>query len=264
MQPRQLWVGFALAVVTLGLGNYTTLNVTAAPSSTTTLPCTRKACATYTNEYGQPYGGCFPACPGNTVAAFTPPPCPTTTTTTTPSNTSTACPTVCWDLINSCSMWYGGCYPMCGPYSMPFFTPPPCPSSTSSTSNPASITGLINVSYANRTEGCSNIVCWDYQNDCGIKYGGCHTDCPGVPTPSYTNPGCPFSGSITKSFTTRTKSACCMYCPQYVDGCGNTFGPGCYTSCPGVAPPSFTTPYCETSAMPTLNPTTTSFWETGV
>lgn len=261
MQARRLWISSTLASITYGQ-TYITATATPVPPTAPSPTCTQEACATYTNECGIPYGGCYPLCPGNTIPAFTPPPCPTTTTTTT-SSYSSRCPTACWDLINSCSMWYGGCSEMCGSYSMPSFTPPPCPTTTTSTAvNTLVITGapaFFTGKTENRTFSCATTVCWDHHNQCGLKYGGCHPDCDGMPTPSYTNPGCPASSpSSVKTFSAQTANACGMYCPIYVDGCGQSFGPGCYTSCSGVAPPSFTTPYCETSAVTTMTTMTTS------
>ncbi|KAF8534515.1 hypothetical protein BDD12DRAFT_411134 [Trichophaea hybrida] len=50
-----------------------------------------------------------------------------------PKPTSSACPTICADYINSCSMMYGGCFPdpkCTGGSAWPTFTPPPCPCET--------------------------------------------------------------------------------------------------------------------------------------
>ncbi|KAK4241579.1 hypothetical protein C8A03DRAFT_30302 [Achaetomium macrosporum] len=43
----------------------------------------------------------------------------------TPTSSCSATVTVCWDGINECGTWYGGCFPDCKPW--PTFTPPPCP-----------------------------------------------------------------------------------------------------------------------------------------
>ncbi|KAK3309952.1 uncharacterized protein B0T15DRAFT_19389 [Chaetomium strumarium] len=43
----------------------------------------------------------------------------------TSSSSCSATVSVCWDGINECGMWYGGCFPDCKPW--PTFTPPPCP-----------------------------------------------------------------------------------------------------------------------------------------
>lgn len=55
------------------------------------------------------------------------------------------------------------------------------------------------------------------------------------------------TGDATGPFTNSTSStrACGFVCPDYIDACGNTYGPGCYTSCPGVPGPSFSTPSCS-------------------
>ena len=44
--------------------------------------------------------------------------------------------------------------------------------------------------------------------------------------------------------------SCAFVCPDFVDKCGQCYGPECYTSCPGVAGPTFTVPFCslDTSA----------------
>ncbi|KAF2456932.1 hypothetical protein BDY21DRAFT_372370 [Lineolata rhizophorae] len=36
--------------------------------------------------------------------------------------------TMCWDGINECGMWFGGCFDVCS--GTPTFTPPPCPSTS--------------------------------------------------------------------------------------------------------------------------------------
>lgn len=71
-----------------------------------------------------------------------------------------------------------------------------------------------------------------------------------VPTPETSS--APFQNSTTSApvtgpIGTATSSSrrCAFVCPDYIDACGQYYGPGCYTSCPGVPGPSFTTPLCS-------------------
>ena len=34
-------------------------------------------------------------------------------------------------------------------------------------------------------------VCEEFENECGIQYGGCYADCPNSPLPVFTIPECP-------------------------------------------------------------------------
>lgn len=63
-----------------------------------------------------------------------------------------------------------------------------------------------------------------------------------------------FHPSFLKSVLEATASAdpCGCKCDYRTDSCSNTFGPGCYTSCPGSAVPLFTAPICVTAALPIL------------
>ncbi|KAF9732302.1 hypothetical protein PMIN06_011446 [Paraphaeosphaeria minitans] len=110
--------------------------------------------------------------PTNTVApilAITPlPPKPTCTQ------------SICADYINSCGRWYGGCYAACPGYTAPTFTDPGCPTTSRAVS-------------VRTSTSCAITICADYINSCGLMYGGCFPACPGYTTPSFSDPGCPYT-----------------------------------------------------------------------
>ncbi|KAJ3492052.1 hypothetical protein NLG97_g5485 [Lecanicillium saksenae] len=127
--------GGACSVVTI-TGTATIPTTTKTSTSTEDNCSTRTVCIDKVNECGMWYGGCVPDC--KPWPTFSKPACPTdtviTTTKTTSAPTTTSTPdncstrSVCADYVNSCGMWYGGCFPDCKPW--PTFTPPPCPSTT--------------------------------------------------------------------------------------------------------------------------------------
>lgn len=177
-------------------------------------------------------------------------------TPTTTSITSACSKTVCADFTNACGVGYGTCYPACRGYPTPTITPPVCtkrPSIPVTTSPPTATVMDTDRSELRATSGsCDNSICVDYMNTCSLKYGGCFPICSGFTTPAFTDPGCPTGGSVTESFQTKTNS-CGYKCDLYVNQCGETYGPGCYTSCPDVPAPSYSTPYCETSVTLTAS-----------
>ncbi|CAK3822948.1 Hypothetical predicted protein [Lecanosticta acicola] len=173
-------------------------------------------------------------------------------TATTTSSTSSCDRTVCADFTNACGVGYGTCYAACPGYSTPTITPPAC----SKEAHPT-ITVAPQIAFAadsptgfSETSGtCGQSLCIDYINTCNIKYGGCFPVCSSYTTPTFFDPGCPSVPIASKSFVTAMTNSCGHKCDLYVDQCGQTFGPGCYSTCSGVAPPSYTTPYCETSLV---------------
>ncbi|KXJ93462.1 hypothetical protein Micbo1qcDRAFT_232979 [Microdochium bolleyi] len=129
------------------------------------------------------YGGCFPDC--KPWPTFTAPPCPTKP----PVSSCTNSRSICVDNIKTCPgvgtssilLPYGGCFRDCKPW--PTFTPPPCPTPSSSRPSSSSCTNTISV-------------CADYFRTCTlgatstlIPYGGCFPDCK--PWPTFTLPPCP-------------------------------------------------------------------------
>jgi len=214
--------------------------ITTAPTATTR--CTSTVCADYINSCGQTYGGCYPLCSGDTAPTFTDPGCPTTT----PAPITTCTETICADYINSCGQWYGGCFPACSGYTTPSFTVPDCPTTTSVTSTT-----------------CTDTICADYVNSCGRWYGGCYAACSGYTTPTFTDPGCPNATTITTTTplvptitTSRISESCNHICVDSLDECGQLYGPGCFTTCPGVPWPSYTGPSCSLTATSTAGPVT--------
>lgn len=126
-----------------------------------------------------------------------------------------------------------------------------------------------------------SFICKDYFDDCGNTYGpGCFTSFPHSPEPTFTTPVCNVDTTVTSLysatttpapayvFTTtvvvdgvtetlvepakRTAPEGTVICKDYFDDCGNTYGPGCFTSIAGQADPTFTTPYCEAKATSTM------------
>ncbi|KAF7192349.1 hypothetical protein HII31_06381 [Pseudocercospora fuligena] len=197
------------------------------------------------------------------------PPTPPTSTLDTSPSTSSSC-TICADYVNDCGIWYGGCFEACDGAPWPSFTPPPCPTSSSSaitpsisnttttSSNSAStITSApVYLSPYGSNSSCDKVICVDYINTCDIKYGGCFPVCSDHTTPTFTNPGCPsgaFRSSFSKSVIRTTRTNSCGYsCDYRIDDCGNTYGPGCYTSCPGAEVPGYTIPVCEVTTATSL------------
>ncbi|EME41789.1 hypothetical protein DOTSEDRAFT_116443, partial [Dothistroma septosporum NZE10] len=94
-------------------------------------------------------------------------------------------------------------------------------------------------------------LCVDYINTCGIMYGGCFPHCSGDTTPSFSNPGCPSNSHYPgKTPDASMTTATCGYkCDDFVDECGQTYGPGCYTSCEGMPTPGWTKPSCGVSVV---------------
>ncbi|KAK1768353.1 hypothetical protein QBC33DRAFT_557816 [Phialemonium atrogriseum] len=149
----------------------------------------RTICVDAINTCGVKYGGCYDEC--NTALKPSPPPCTEATTTTKPTPTCGVPPpvtpittgddcstrTVCWDGVNECGQTYGGCFPDCTPW--PTFTPPPCPTITTTT-NPVIVTDV--------PTGVPTI-CADYINECGKMYGGCFASTS--PFPTFSKPPCP-------------------------------------------------------------------------
>ena len=185
-----------------------------------------------------------------------------------PVYSSSACPTVCADYINSCNQTYEGCYPFCDGFTAPSFTDPGCPSTTKSAP----------------LESCSLTICADSINTCGQTYGGCYPACGNYTTPSFTDPGCsstisssttsctstvvksPFtptttsctSGMVTSLSKPSTSSTPCStdctqtVCVDYINSCGLMYG-GCFPYCSGYTIPSFAVPGCPTSYIPSTN-----------
>lgn len=183
------------------------------PPAYSSSACSATVCADYVNSCGQTYGGCYPACDGFTNPSFTDPGCPSTTdlpSNITPPPESTSCfLTLCVDNINSCGQMYGGCFPACGNYTTPSFADPGCPSTTksSTTSNivksPSTPTttsctaGMVTstTTSAPSSSTCTQTVCADYINSCGMMYGGCFPYCDGSTFPTFSPPPCPASSS---------------------------------------------------------------------
>ena len=98
------------------------------------------------------------------------------------------------------------------------------------------------------TSSCASTMCSDMINECGQTYGGCFPDCPGYPTPTFTDPGCP--PTITSSSTLSVSSTCQQtLCVDYINDCGQMYG-GCFANCPGYTTPSFSEPPCPTTRKP--------------
>ncbi|TKA46431.1 hypothetical protein B0A54_02263 [Friedmanniomyces endolithicus] len=98
---------------------------------------------------------------------------------------------------------------------------------------------------------CSSSACVEYINYCGLQFGGCYPACPGLPTPTYPDPGCPVTdGREQAATTTTTTSDTCSStdCVDYVNECGVKYG-GCYEACTGFTTPSFAVPGCATAVV---------------
>lgn len=260
MRPQAVWLtslSFATIVVGGGHGPVPPYKVTSTSSPTPSATCDSYICVDKVNECGRKYGGCYYNCPGSPQPTFTDPGCPTTTPSTVSLTTSSVpsssiCTTqLCVDYINECGRLYGGCYYDCPGSTTPIFTDPGCPTTTT----PPVITPSSGSATISTT--CTNYLCADYINNCGIWYGGCYYDCPGSTTPVFTDPGCPTttttpsygvitSGSSSEPVFSILPIGCGTICNDYVDNCGNTYGPGCYTSCsPTDTAPTYTTPVCN-------------------
>jgi hypothetical protein len=191
---------------------------------------------------------------------------------------STCSGTICIDATNACGKWYGGCYPYCHGGQRPTPTPPPCPSTPSGTSSidtasypSASLVSQQTLSIADLFPhdpddpyNCNSVVCDDYMNSCGLRYGGCYRRCSGYTRPSFSAPVCPVPTAAPGSGFARSTitlapgglASCTSTCDVRTDACGYLYGPGCYTSCPGDAVPAFSTPVCvrdglvETGVVP--------------
>jgi hypothetical protein len=194
------------------------------PSIYSSSVCSLTVCADYINSCNQTYGGCYEMCDGFTTPSFTDPGCPSTTdspsNTTPPPETFSCSLTLCVDNINSCSQMYGGCVPACGNYTTPSFTDPGCPSTTR-TSTTSCTSGTMRSPSAPTTTrctsgmvtspskpstistpsstSCTQTVCADYINSCGLMYGGCFPYCEGDTFPSFSVPDCPTSYSPSTS-----------------------------------------------------------------
>jgi hypothetical protein len=211
-------IGFAiLALAALGSAGPSVSSPPAYSSSA----CSSTMCAEYINSCNQTYGGCYPACDGFTTPSFIDPGCPSTTkspsNTTPPPRYSSCSLTLCVDNVNTCGQMYGGCFPACGNYTTPSFTDPGCPSTikTSATSCTSSIVeshstptttsctvGMVTSPSKPSTTAsppssstCTQTVCADYVNSCGMMYGGCFPYCEGSTFPSFSAPACPTSYS---------------------------------------------------------------------
>lgn len=159
----------------------------------------------------------FPHGPGH---RYSEPPCSTTLSS--PISSPTCSSTLCADYINSCGIWYGGCYAACPGLPTPTFTDPGCP--TPPPTATTLTTGTTETSFC-------DMKCWDAVDPCGQWYGGCASYC-GEPYSSVvtSTPSC----SITPTpVPTTSLSSCLPVCAETVDACGNTYGPGCWTSCVG-------------------------------
>lgn len=247
--------------------------ITYAPSSSTpcTSTCSSTLCADYINSCGQTYGGCYLACSGYTTPSFADPGCPPTTKpvppTTTPSlPVDPVTPsTSCTKTTNTPDTPVDPVTPpaSCATTITQTFCPPPLPYTTDnqtqcpvtvtpsscSTADPTDPPPPSSITTGTSTSSCTITLCVDNVNSCGQTYGGCFPACPGLPTPIFTDPGCPTT-SCTSSVTS-SNNPCEFVCLDYFDQCGNTYGPGCWTSCPGSTTPTYTTPYCSVSATAT-------------
>jgi hypothetical protein len=208
----------AFAILALAAIGSADPSVTSPPAYSSSA-CSATVCADFVNSCGQTYGGCYPACDGFTTPSFTDPGCPSTTkspTNTTPPPESSSCfLTLCVDNINSCGQMYGGCFPACGNYTTPSFADPGCPSTTrtSTTSCTSSVkppstpittsctVGMVTSPSKPSTTSppssttCTQTVCADYINSCGMMYGGCFPYCEGSTFPTFSAPACPTSSS---------------------------------------------------------------------
>ncbi|KAA8914246.1 hypothetical protein FN846DRAFT_927074 [Sphaerosporella brunnea] len=160
-------------------------------------PCP-SICADYVNSCGMPYGGCFPdpKCTGGTAwPTFSPPPCPTTSSCT---SSAPACTqSICYDYVNECGQMYGGCLlaPKCGGPKSPTFSKPPCTVKPTYTTAPTP------------KPKCTQKICYDMVNECGMKYGGCilTPECGGPKKPDFPKPVCPVTeGKVYNKTVTKT------------------------------------------------------------
>lgn len=174
----------------------------------------------------------------------------------------------CFDYVNECGKPYGGCVDMCGgTFSWPSFTKPACPATAAVqqaqvTGAPAALqfssAARLGPAVTRTTTGCSETICIDAINDCGIWYGGCFPICSGYPRPSPTPPPCPASVIVpayTPSAAVTTISiphllpgTDCdqIVCLDYKNACDVKYG-GCFPICGGVSTPVYTDPGCPVS-----------------
>ncbi|OQN97305.1 hypothetical protein B0A48_16369 [Cryoendolithus antarcticus] len=79
---------------------------------------------------------------------------------------------------------------------------------------------------------------------------------PGSTVPYPDTTSAPFQNATTTysapiyAIGTAVSTSGVFICPDYIDQCGKFYGPGCYTSYPGVPAPSFTTPFCSLNTAP--------------
>lgn len=236
---------FAATFAGLALAGPTT---TCTRSSSST--CSLTICADYINSCSQTYGGCYPACSGYTTPSFTDPGCPPTTKGPPPTTTTGGPQTSdCFSTVIQT---------VCSPTSTsPTSSRPECPVTVTQTScsqivdpNSPTRSTTTTTTPPPSSATCTETLCIDNINSCSQWYGGWFPACPGYTTPSFSDPGCP---SVTTSCSSSSKSSssrdpCEWVCLDYFDQCGNTFGPGCWTSCPGGAVPTYATPYCDVEA----------------
>ncbi|KAK6526106.1 hypothetical protein TWF281_011143 [Arthrobotrys megalospora] len=186
-------VSFIVAAVYAVAGvAQTTTPVQTTLRASTTCPT---LCVDYVNACGQTYGGCAPRCTGQPIPTFPAPPCSKTTTgpitsstfvpTTKTTTSTTSCPTLCVDFINTCGYMWGTCIPRCPGTTVPTPTPPPC---TPRTTPPPTTTTPPTTSKT-PTSSCPTL-CVDYVNSCGGLWGTCFPRCPGQTMPTFTPPPC--------------------------------------------------------------------------
>ncbi|KAF3132931.1 hypothetical protein TWF703_007069 [Orbilia oligospora] len=151
--------------------------------------------------------------------------------------TTKSCPIRCIDFPNTvCGGTWQTCIPSCTGDSIPTFTPPPCMTTTSTTSCP--------------------LLCVDNfsTNSCGIAGGTCFPHCPGQPITIPPLPPCP---STTTTAPRTTTSKCPTVCLDFMtNSCGGLWGT-CVQHCPGKPFPSPTPPPC-TSTRRSLSPPNTN------
>ncbi|KAF3097175.1 hypothetical protein TWF569_002947 [Orbilia oligospora] len=145
--PMPTFIAPSCSKTTTGPITTTSFVPTTTKSTTSTTSCPT-LCIDYINTCGGMWGTCVPRCPGSTLPTFTPPPCKSPTTpaiTTTPPPTTTprltttsttSCPTLCVDQLNSCGSWWGTCIPRCPGQTMTAVTPPPCTGTRTTIVNP--------------------------------------------------------------------------------------------------------------------------------
>ncbi|KAK4498362.1 hypothetical protein PRZ48_011020 [Zasmidium cellare] len=175
----------------------------------------------------------------------------------TPKGPNAQCQYICKDYFDDCGNTYGpGCFSSCPGYPEPTYSTPVCNEAVPTTTAPPQ---KRYSPPAGQSASCP-LLCKDYFDDCGNTFGpGCYSSCPGYPEPTFTTPVCneavpttTAAPDLSKRYTPPPgESASCPFiCKDYFDDCGNTYGPGCFSSCPGYPEPTFTTPACN-AAEPT-------------